>query len=80
MENYINATEAYLGMIQSTMSDEEFKRSTKAGEEMYEEIKKITAKHNLNITEMLNSTLAIHMTILEVCNEQIEEMKSSDEE
>lgn len=75
MEKYLAQTQALLGMIQATISEEELKRSVVAGEEMWEEIRKITDKYGLNVQEMLNATLSCHSTILDAVNEQISETK-----
>lgn len=75
MEKYLEQTNALLGLIQATISKEELDNSTQAGEEMWEAIRAITDKYQLNVHEMLNATLACHSTIIEVANEQIEEAK-----
>lgn len=75
MEKYLAQTQALLGMIQATISEEELKRSVAAGEEMWEEIRKITDKYGLNVQEMLNATLSCHSTIFDAVNEQISETK-----
>lgn len=75
MEKYLTQTQGLLGIIQATISKEEMDRSVKAGEEMWEAIREITDRYELNVQEMLNATLACHSTILEVANEQINEVK-----
>lgn len=75
MEKYLEQTKGLLGIIQATISEEELEKSVKAGEEMWEAIRKITDKHGLNVQEMLNATLACHHTIIEVANEQINQKK-----
>jgi hypothetical protein len=72
MEEYLNYTKAYIALLQSSLSEEELEKSKKAGEEMFHSIHAIIEKHQLSIREMLNATLAIHQTILEVIHEQLE--------
>lgn len=81
MNNYLEQTQGLLAIIQVTLSEKEMEHSAKASEEMWEEIRKITEKYNLNVQEMLNATLACHATIIEVANEQLtEKKKEMDEE
>lgn len=75
MEKYLAQTQGLLGLIQATISQEELNRSADAGTEMYEAIKEITAKYNLNVQEMMNATLGIHQTILEIAIEQLDKKK-----
>jgi hypothetical protein len=75
MEKYFNQTQGLLGLIQATISEKEMENSAKAGEEMWEAIREITNKYQLNINEMLNATLACHSTIIEVAMEQMDEVK-----
>lgn len=75
MDNYLANTKGLLGIIQATMTEKEFKKSVQAGEEMWEAIRKITDKYQLNVQEMLNATLSCHATIIEVANEQINDFK-----
>lgn len=75
MEKYLNETQGLLGLLQATISEEELSRSAAAGEEMWEAIKATTDKYGLNVQEMMNATLACHLTILEVANEQLNEKK-----
>ncbi|ACK98807.1 MULTISPECIES: hypothetical protein [Bacillus] len=79
MEKYLAQTQALLGMIQATISEEELKQSSKAGEEMWKEIRGITDNYQLNIQEMLNAILSCHYTILEAVNEQIHETKKEEQ-
>lgn len=71
MDKYLEATKGLLGLIQATISKEEMERSTQAGIEMWDAIREIADKYQLNVQEMLNATLACHYTILEVADEQI---------
>ncbi len=75
MEKYLTQTNGLLGLIQATISEEEMKRSAKAGEEMWDAIRAITDEYELNVKEMLSATLACHGTIIEVAMEQISEVK-----
>lgn len=75
MNKYLEQTNALLGLIQATISQEELDRSAKAGEEMWKAICEITDRYGLNVQEMLNATLACHSTIIDVANEQMEEVK-----
>ena len=75
MEKYLAQTQGLLGLIQATISEEELERSVKAGEEIWEAIRAIADKYQLNVQEMLNATLACHQTILEVALEQINKVK-----
>lgn len=78
-DQYILQTEGLLGLIQATLSKEELKRSAKAGEELWEAIRQVADKYELNVQEMLNATIACHTTILEVANEQIQANKEGEE-
>lgn len=75
MDKYLEQTNALLGLLQATIGEKELERSAKAGEEIWEAIRTITDKYELNVQEMLNATLACHSTILEVANEQMEEVR-----
>lgn len=75
MDSYIKYTEAYLAMVQGTLTETEMERSSKAGEEMFEAIKEIVEKYELNIREMLNATVAVHYNIMGSANEQLEDYK-----
>lgn len=78
MESYLQFTEAYLGMIQVTLTDEEMDRSSKAGEEIFDAIAEITDKYNLTIKEMLNATVGVHYSIMKSADEQLEEYKEKE--
>ncbi len=80
MEKYLSQTEGMLGIIQATISKKELERSAEAGKEMWEAIRSITDKHELNVQEMLSATLACHSTILEVALEQVNIVKEELEE
>lgn len=75
MEKYLNETQGLLGLVQATISEKELNRSAVAGEEMWEAIRAVTDKYELNVQEMMSATLACHHTILEVVNEQLTEKK-----
>lgn len=75
MEKYLNETQGLLGLVQATISEEEMERSAKAGIEMWDAIKEITDRYELNVQEMMNATLGCHHTILEIVNEQLETKK-----
>ena len=75
MESYIATTEAFLGLLQSAMSEEEFERSASAAEEMYEQFRLIAEKNELNIREMLNAILSINCGTMELMKEQLEQLK-----
>lgn len=78
MESYLQFTEAYLGMIQTTLSDEELKRSSKAGEEIFDAIAEITDKYNLTIKEMLNASVGVHYSIMQSTDDQLQEYKEKE--
>lgn len=78
MESYIANTQAFLGIVQATISDSEFKRSCEAGEKMYEAFSTIANEYGLNMREMLNAVLSINVGILEVMQEQLKEMKEKE--
>lgn len=75
MDKYLSQTQGLLGIIQATISEEEMENSAKAGEEMWEAIRQITDKYQLNVQEMLNATLGCHSTIMEVAIEQLNAVK-----
>lgn len=71
MEKYINETQGLLAVVQATLSEDSLQNSVAAGEEMWEAIRQIVDKYELNVQEMLNATLACHHTILEIINEEL---------
>lgn len=79
MEKYFTQTQGLLNALQATSSKEEMKRAEEAGSEIWEAIKTITDKHQLNVQEMMNATIACHLTIMEVAMEQIKEKMEGDE-
>lgn len=79
MEKYFAQTQGILNALQATSSKEEMKRAEEAGSEIWEAIKAITDKHQLNVQEMMNATIACHLTIMEVAMEQIKEEMEGDE-
>ncbi|MCY9186651.1 hypothetical protein [Bacillus halotolerans] len=79
MEKYFTQTQGLLNALQATSSKEEMKRAEEAGSEIWEAIKAITDKHQLNVQEMMNATIACHLTIMEVAMEQIKEKMEGDE-
>lgn len=72
MDEYLYYTKAFIGIIQSSLSEEELERSKKAGMEMVEAITNISEKYQLSVREMLNTTLGIHEAILETIQEQLD--------
>jgi 16S rRNA C1402 N4-methylase RsmH len=79
MEEYLNQTKGFLGVIQSILNQEERKRSTDAANEIYQEIRKVVEKYDLNIREMLNASLALQATILQLALEQMEDRRHKEE-
>ncbi|KAF2421746.1 hypothetical protein [Bacillus subtilis] len=79
MEKYFTQTQGLLNALQATSNKEEMKRAEVAGSEIWEAIKAITDKHQLNVQEMMNATIACHLTIMEVAMEQIKEKMEGDE-
>ncbi|WAT23623.1 hypothetical protein O0R52_21745 (plasmid) [Bacillus halotolerans] len=79
MEKYFAQTQGILNALQATSSKEEMKRAEEAGSEIWEAIKAITDKHQLNVQEMMNAAIACHLTIMEVAMEQIKEKMEGDE-
>jgi hypothetical protein len=75
MEKYVNQTKGLLVMLQSSLGEEELHRSAKAGEEMWEALRKVTDDHGLNVREMLNATLSVNHEILEMIDNQMKEAK-----
>lgn len=75
MEKYLTQTQGLLNLLQATISPDELEKAAKAGEEMWEAIRNITDKYELNVQEMMSATLGCHLTILEVANDQIDEKK-----
>ncbi|MBO3794329.1 hypothetical protein [Bacillus subtilis] len=79
MEKYFTQTQGLLNALQATSNKEEMKRAEVAGSEIWEAIKAITDKHQLNVQEMMNATIACHLSIMEVAMEQIKEKMEGDE-
>jgi hypothetical protein len=79
MEEFLNQTRAFLGVIQAIMTEEEKERSSEAADEMYEQLREITNKHGLNIREMLNTQLAIGATVMQLALEQMEDMRNKED-
>lgn len=75
MEEFLNQTKGFLSVIQSLLKKEELERCSTASDEMYEEIRKVVAKHDLSILEMINSSIAIQATVLQLALEQIEDRR-----
>lgn len=75
MERHLEQVQAMLGLFQSTMPESQLKVSAEAGEEMWEEIRKITDKYELNVNQMINATLALHSTIIEIAIEEMNKVK-----
>ncbi|SFJ64867.1 hypothetical protein SAMN02799624_05367 [Paenibacillus sp. UNC496MF] len=78
MEEFLNQTRAFLGVIQAIMSEEEKERSSQAADEMYEQLRQITNKHELNIREMLNTQLALGATVLQLAMDQMEDVRNKE--
>jgi hypothetical protein len=78
MEEFLNSTKGFLGVIQSLMKPEEKERSTEAAKDMYEEISKVVKKHDLNILEMTNASIAIQATVLQLALEQMEDRRKKE--
>lgn len=72
MDEYLYYTKAFIGILQSSLSQEELERSKQAGMEIFEAIMKINEKYQLSVKEMLNTTLGIHEAILETIQEQLQ--------
>jgi uncharacterized protein YsxB (DUF464 family) len=79
VEEFLNQTRAFLSVIQAIMSEEEKERSSQAADEMYEQLRQITNKYELNIREMLNTQLAISATVMQIALEQMEEIRHKEE-
>jgi hypothetical protein len=79
MEEFLNQTRGFLGVIQSIMTPEEREHSAKVAEQMYEAIREVTKDTNLNVREMLNASLAVQATILELTLEQMEDRRNNGE-
>lgn len=75
MDKHLEQVQAMLGLFQSTMAKSQLEVSAEAGKEMYEEIRKITDKYELNVNQMINATLAIHSTIIEIAIEEMNKVK-----
>lgn len=73
MEKYLNQTKGFLGVIQSILDEKELKESSDAAQEMYEAIRDIVEKRNMNIRETLHAVLALNATILSLTLEQMED-------
>lgn len=75
MESYIANTKAFLGIIQASLTDEEFKKSCEAGEKMFTAFSSISNEHELNMREVLNAALSVTVGVLQVLEEQLNEKK-----
>ncbi|GIN55101.1 MULTISPECIES: hypothetical protein [Bacillus subtilis group] len=73
MEKYFAQTQGLLNVLQATSSKEELKRAEDAGTEIWDSIRAISDKYQLNVQEMMNATIACHLTIIEAALEQIQE-------
>ncbi|MCD7910898.1 hypothetical protein KC480_05085 [Bacillus velezensis] len=79
MEKYFTQTQGLLKALQATGSKEELKRAEEAGIEMWEAIRAVSDKYQLNVQEMMIATMGCHSTIMEVAMEQINEKMEGDE-
>lgn len=75
MEEFLNQTRGFLGLMQSIMTEEEKQRSQKAADEMYEKIRLVVDDKDLNIREMLNASIAIQATVIEIALKQMEDQR-----
>lgn len=80
MDKYLEQTMGLLRLYQSIMSEAEMEKSSEAGTEIYESIREIAGKYQLNIHEMMNATLSCHATIIEAANEEINKVKEENAE
>lgn len=74
MEEFINKTRGFLGVLQSILTGEEKERSAQAAQEMYDEITKVVQGKDLNFREMLNAAIAVQVSILEIAVQQMNEI------
>lgn len=75
MEEFLNKSKGFLGLLQSAMTQAEIERSGEAADEMFEQIRLVTADKELNIREMANAALAVQVELLQIIMEQTEERK-----
>ncbi|GAK42133.1 hypothetical protein TCA2_4625 [Paenibacillus sp. TCA20] len=75
MEEFLNQSKGFLGILQSMLTDKEKENSAEAADLMFEEIRKISEDKELNIREMMNAALAVQAEILQLVIEKTEEMK-----
>ena len=72
MEKYVQQTELVLGILQEKMPEESFQKSCDAGEKMYKAIGAIAEEADLNIHELWNAVMTIHLGVTELAIESAE--------
>ncbi len=66
MDEFLNKSKAFLGLLQSTMGEDSRAKSAEAAEVMYASMTEIVNNRELNMQEMVNAVLAITTEVLEI--------------